>query len=84
MDEEIGRLSARHLDVLGLIADGLLNKEIAAALGISESTVKTAVEHILRALNVPNRTAAGAVWATAKARREANQPASPSSAAPAG
>ena len=37
VDEEIGQLSARHLDVLGLIADGLANKEIATALGITSS-----------------------------------------------
>ena len=47
MDEAIGRLSARHLDVLGLIADGLANKEIATALGITPATVKGYVEDIL-------------------------------------
>lgn len=50
MDQEIGRLSARHLDVLGLIADGLANKEIATALGITSATVKGYVEDILLAL----------------------------------
>ncbi len=52
------RLSARHLDVLGLIADGLANKQIATALGITPATVKGYVEDILLALGVPNRAAA--------------------------
>ena len=47
VDEEMERLSARHLDVLGLIADGLANKEIAIALGITPSTAKGYVEDIL-------------------------------------
>ena len=47
MDEAIGRLSACHLDVLGLIADGLAIKQIATALGITLSTVKGYVEDIL-------------------------------------
>ena len=77
MDQEIGRLSARHLDVLGLIADGLANKEIATALGIAPATVKGYVEDILLALGVPNRAAAVALWAAELARRGSERPDEP-------
>ena len=83
MDEAIGRLSARHLDVLGLMADGLANKQIATALGISQSTVKSYVEDILLTLGVPNRAAAVALWAAELARREPESPAGLPEAAPA-
>ncbi|SNT59858.1 DNA-binding response regulator, NarL/FixJ family, contains REC and HTH domains [Asanoa hainanensis] len=51
-------LSAREVEVLGLVARGLSNGEIARSLHISEATVKT---HLLRAfakLGVNDRTAA--------------------------
>lgn len=51
-------LSGRERDVLGHVAKGSTNKEIAAALSISEATVKTHLIHIYRKLNVESRTAA--------------------------
>lgn len=51
-------LTPRQRDVLGLLAKGLTNGEIARALEISISTVKCHVEHILRALGATNRTEA--------------------------
>jgi len=51
-------LTARELDVLRLVATGHSNKQIAVALGIGESTVKT---HLLKAfekLGVADRTRA--------------------------
>jgi DNA-binding NarL/FixJ family response regulator len=51
-------LSAREIEVLSLVAKGMTNAEIGAALHISEATVKT---HLLRAfgkLDVSDRTAA--------------------------
>lgn len=51
-------LSGRERDVLGHVAKGSTNKEIAAALYISEATVKTHLIHIYRKLNVESRTAA--------------------------
>jgi two-component system NarL family response regulator len=51
-------LSPRELDVLRHIARGESNKEIAAALGITEGTVKTHVVNILGKLGVGDRTAA--------------------------
>ena len=41
-----------------MIAEGLLNKQIAYELGVSEATVKAHMTAILRKLNVFNRTQA--------------------------
>jgi DNA-binding NarL/FixJ family response regulator len=53
-----GPLTDRELEVLGLLAKGLANKQIAVALGISEHTVKFHVSSIYAKLNVTNRTEA--------------------------
>src|SRR5690606_25177747 len=51
-------LTARELEVLQLLADGLPNKTIALHLRISEHTVKFHVSSILTKLNVQSRTEA--------------------------
>ena len=51
-------LSQREVEVLQLIAKGSANKEIAASLSISESTVKTHVANIFQKLDVNHRTEA--------------------------
>jgi DNA-binding NarL/FixJ family response regulator len=51
-------LSERELDVLGLLADGKANHEIAEALYISPSTVRNHVANILAKLHVDNRVQA--------------------------
>jgi DNA-binding NarL/FixJ family response regulator len=51
-------LSPRELEVLGLMAQGRRNREIAAALFIAESTVKVHVRHILERLGVRTRAEA--------------------------
>ena len=48
-------VSKRELDVLRLMAAGKSNKEIAALLGITEGTVKTHMNHILKKLKVGGR-----------------------------
>lgn len=55
---ERGPLTERESEVLGLLAKGLANKQIAVALGISEHTVKFHVSSIYQKLNVTNRTEA--------------------------
>ena len=54
----VGELSPRELDVLRLIARGLENPEIAAALNISPRTAKNHVSSILPKLGVPSRVQA--------------------------
>ena len=51
-------LSARESEVLELISRGLLRKEIAKALSISENTVVTHIRHLYDKLNVSNAPAA--------------------------
>ncbi len=51
-------ISQRELEVLRLMATGAANKEIAAGLSISESTVKTHVANIFQKLDVNDRTGA--------------------------
>lgn len=50
------RLSIRQMDVLKLVATGKSNKEIARALNLAPSTVKTHLGFIMAALNAANRT----------------------------
>jgi DNA-binding NarL/FixJ family response regulator len=58
-------LSPRETQVLELVAAGLLNKEIAVDLGISERTVKFHVSGLMNKLGAGNRTEAVAIAAGA-------------------
>lgn len=52
------KLTDRETEVLELIAEGMLNKEIAKKLYISEKTVKNHVSNIFKKLKVSDRTQA--------------------------
>ena len=55
----LATLSPQQMRVLGLVADGLLNKQIADRLGVQERTVKAHLTTIFERLDVRNRTQAG-------------------------
>ncbi len=58
--ERIGgaELTSREFEVLGLLARGRSNKEIAQSLYINETTVKSHLKHLFVKLHVCNRTEA--------------------------
>ena len=51
-------LTPREQEILTLLAEGLVNKEIAVRLGISEHTVKTHLAAIYEKLEAANRAEA--------------------------
>jgi DNA-binding NarL/FixJ family response regulator len=55
---EVGRLTQREVAVLALMKHGKPNKIIAHELGMSASTVKVHVRHIMRKMGAANRTQA--------------------------
>ncbi len=73
---EIGDLTARAQEVLGLVAQGLSDDEIAGTLGVARQTVRNHVSAIYRKLGVHRRSAV-IVWA-----RERGLGARPKSLAP--
>ncbi|MCC6316562.1 MAG: response regulator transcription factor [Gemmatimonadaceae bacterium] len=54
-------LTKREAAILAHVARGASNKEVAAALGITETTVKAHLVHVFEKLGVDNRTAAARV-----------------------
>lgn len=56
--DKIDLLTSREMEVLIQVANGMFNKEIANALGISERTVKNHVSNIFKKIDVNDRTQA--------------------------
>jgi LuxR family transcriptional regulator, maltose regulon positive regulatory protein len=57
---QLPEVTRREREVLGLLAEGLTNRQIAERLVVSEHTVHRHVTNILRKLDLPSRTAAAA------------------------
>lgn len=55
---EASTLTARHQQLLPLLAEGMPNKRIAEALGVTEGTVKQHLKELFKRLQVRNRTQA--------------------------
>ena len=68
----LGRLTPQQMRVLMMLSEGLLNKQIAYELGVSEATVKAHVSAILQKLGVDSRTQA--VIAAARIGATGRQP----------
>lgn len=60
--QRLEQLTPQQFRVLKMIADGLLNKQIAYEMNVQETTIKQHVSAILRKLNVNNRTLAGILF----------------------
>jgi len=66
--DELASLSSQEKKILGLIAEGKTNKEIAADVFLSDKTVKNYVSSILSKLNLRRRSEAAAFIAGRKAK----------------
>jgi two-component system response regulator DevR len=66
--DKLGELSAQERRILGLIAEGKTNREIAGVVYLSEKTVKNYVSTILSKLGMERRAQAAAFLADQRAR----------------
>lgn len=63
-DSNLTNLSPQEQRILALVADGLSNKEIAAALDLSDNTVKNYLNHVYKKLQVKSRVQAARLFAS--------------------
>ncbi len=61
--DDVAQLSAQERKVLALVAEGKTNKEIAAALGLSDKTVKNYLSNVFDKLHLSRRSEAAAFFA---------------------
>lgn len=71
---EKAQLSARHRQVFAMLGEGKSNLDIAAALGVSQNTIKVHVSEILRRLGVRTRTQAALLASRASAHANHRRP----------
>ena len=57
LHQRVATLSPREHDVMALVATGLLNKQVAAALGTSEKTVKVHRARVMQKMQAPSLAA---------------------------
>jgi DNA-binding NarL/FixJ family response regulator len=74
---ETDQLSAREMEILAQVAEGLSNKEIGARLHISFATVRTHLMHIYEKLHVRCRTEAAAKYLRSNPASVSPRPAQP-------
>ncbi len=67
-DPKLSRLSAQEERILGMVAEGRTNREIAESIHLSDKTVKNYVSSILQKLEVQRRSEAASYLARAQAR----------------
>lgn len=70
VSDNLSFLTRREREILGLLCQGLTNKEIAALLFISEKTVKNHINSIFKKLNVSDRTNAALLALSQSSERE--------------
>ena len=68
-DSKLARLSPQEERILGMIGEGLTNREIAGRIHLSDKTVKNYVSTILQKLEVARRAEAASYVASARARQ---------------
>lgn len=72
--DDLQQLSAREYEVLGLLAQGYLCKEISESLGISNHTVDTYLRRIYEKLHVHSRSQATALYTRASQQARIPRP----------
>jgi len=65
--QKVGELSAQEQRILALVVEGKTNKEIGAALGLSDKTVKNYLSNAFQKLNVTRRSQAAALFVRGRA-----------------
>ncbi|MEV7281642.1 response regulator transcription factor [Streptomyces sp. NPDC093111] len=72
-DERLAALSERERSVLGLIGEGLTNRQIAKRLYLSEKTVKNHISRLLTKLGVERRVQAAVIAAEARGQAHGHE-----------
>lgn len=61
MDNALTILTDREQQIMGLVSEGLSNKEIGRRLKLSDGTIKVHLHHIYQKLEISNRTVLAAL-----------------------
>jgi DNA-binding NarL/FixJ family response regulator len=69
-DQQLARLTAQEQRILGLIGEGLTNRQIAERMYLAEKTVKNYVSNLLSKMGMSRRTEAAVYAARLDERRD--------------